>query len=94
MSSPCAECRARHDYPVALGQAEGRIDARTERDDLKTAFVAAYSAGFSSTKEGGKGRFGGVNALDLVDVCGVYGGCQGAEEESFRGEGGGYGVCV
>ena len=45
-------------------------------------------------EERGEGWFGGVDALDLVYVCGVDGGGEGAEEEGGGREGGRYGVCM
>jgi hypothetical protein len=63
-------------------------------EDLKTAFIAADCAGGRSAKEVGEGWFGGVDALNLIYVCRVYGGCEGAEEESSRREGGRDGVCM
>jgi hypothetical protein len=41
-----------------------------------------------------EGWFGGVDALDLVYVCGIDGGGEGAEEEGGGREGGRYGVSV
>lgn len=62
--------------------------------DLETAFVAGYGARCGCAEQGGEGRFGGVDALDLVYVGGVYGGCEGAEEEGIWWEGGGDGMVV
>ena len=59
---------------------------------METGFVACDSRGLRCAEEGGEGWFGGVDALDLVYVCGVYGGGEGAEEELGWREGGGDGV--
>lgn len=89
MCAPGAESNVAHDYPVAFleglyGGADGL--------HLETAFVAADCGGGGCAEEGGEGGFGGVGALELVYVGGVYGGGEGAEEEGGGGERGGDGV--
>ena len=54
--------------------------------DLKTAFVATNGGGGGCAQCGGERRTGGVDALDLVYVGGVYGGGEGAEKEGGGGE--------
>jgi len=55
-------------------------------EDFETAFIAADCAGGRGAEEVGKGWFGGVDALYLIYVCRVYGGCKGAEEEGSSRE--------
>lgn len=49
--------------------------------DFETAFVAGDSRGLWGAVEGCKGWTGGIDALDLVYVCWVYGGGEGAEDD-------------
>ena len=91
MCSPGSEAGGFHYYPVAL--LEG-FDGGADAGDLEAAFVAGDGAWGWGSEEGGEGGFGGVDALDLVYVCGVYGGGEGADEEGGGGEGGGDGVVV
>jgi hypothetical protein len=92
VGAPGAEVRVAHGDPGAL--LEGGRAGGTQGQDLETAFVAADGGGKGGAEEGGEGRAGGVDALDLVDVRGVDGGGEGAEEEGGGGEGGGDGVVV
>jgi hypothetical protein len=90
MGAPGAKTGIFHDHPVAFRERSGG----PRGDDFETSFVAGDGGGGLRAEERGEGGFGGVDALDLVYVCGVYGGGEGTEEEGCRGECGGYGVCV
>jgi len=59
-----------HDDPVACrdGAAAG-----AGADDFGAGFVAGDGGGSRGAEGGGEGRFGGIDALDLVDVGGVEG---------------------
>lgn len=70
MRAPGSLACALHDHPVALGEGG---DARAGGDYFKGALVAADGGGFGCAEGGREGRFAGVDALDLVDVCWVHG---------------------
>ena len=78
MRAPCPEAGILHDHPVALGHG---FDARADGGYFETTFVAGYGRRLLGAEEGGEWGFGGVDALNLVYVCGVYGCGEGAEEE-------------
>lgn len=84
--APRPEPRGAHDDPVALGHGG---DGRRDGEDFEAALVAADGAGRGRPQERGEGGLARVDALDLVYVGGVDGGCEGAEEEGVGGEGGG-----
>lgn len=79
MSAPGAETRAAHDDPVTSLEA---LDTASGGDDLGDTFIASYSSGFGGSESGAEGWFAGVDALDLVDVCGVDG--RGEEAEGYE----------
>ena len=78
MGAPGAEAGVAHDDPVAF--LEG-LNGGPDRGDGEGAFVAGYGGGLGCAEQGGKGRFGGVDALDLVDVGGVNRGGESAKED-------------
>jgi hypothetical protein len=88
---PGPEAGVARDHPVAFLQC---LYVRSDGRDLEDPFVAADGGRGWCAEEGGEGWFGGVDALDLVYVCGVDGCGEGAKEEGGGREGWRYRVCV
>jgi hypothetical protein len=83
VGAPGAEARAAHDDPVASLEA---FDAAAGGDDFGDTFIASYGCGFGGSEGGAEVWFGGVDALDLVNVCRVDGRGEEAEgDEVFVG---------
>jgi len=80
MCAPRSKAGVFHYDPIAFLK---RFVAQrgAQRLDLETAFVSADGGGGGCAEGGGERRAGGVHALDLVYVGGVYGGGEGSEEE-------------
>lgn len=91
MCSPGAEVGMAHSDPVALAHCR---DTRRNIDDFETSLVAADGGGLGCAQQRCEFGLGGVDALDLVYVCWVDGGGEGAEEDGIFWEGGGDGVVV
>lgn len=89
--APCPESRVLHYDPVALAHG---FDGRSDGRNFEAALIATDGAGLGCPEEGGEGWLGWVDALDLVYIRGVYGRCEGAQEEGVRGERGRDGVRV
>ena len=78
MCPPGSEPSILHDHPIAFRE---RFDGGADGGDFEHAFVAGDGRGSLSSEQRGEGWFGGIDALDLVYICGVYGCSEGAEEE-------------
>jgi hypothetical protein len=80
--APGAEARLGGDHPVAFSQARRRGRRRCHLED---AFVSGYRGGFGRADERAKSRLCAVGALDRVDVGGVDGCGEGAQENGGGG---------
>lgn len=70
MCSPCPESLFLKNHPVTLFDS---FDISSLGENFSDTLVAAYGNVLGSAEGGGPGGFGGVDALDLVDVRGVDG---------------------
>lgn len=76
MRPPSATTRMFHNHPITP---LNTLNPTPRGNNLSDALIAGYSGRLGCSERGCKGRFGGIHALDLVDVGGVYGGGEEAE---------------
>lgn len=77
MRAPRSHARAAHDDPVTRRKVIGCVAAG--REDDGGTFVPRNGAGLGGGEGSVEGGFGGIDALDLIDVGGVKGSGEYAE---------------
>lgn len=77
--TPCPEARAARHNPVTRVEVVVARGGGAAGEDAESAFVAGDGGGLRGGECGCEAGGGGVDALYLIDVGGVYGGREGSE---------------